>query len=112
MRTYEFRLYPNREQHRRLSACLIESRQIYNEMLACEKQHYQETGTFLNRYDLNKRFAGRGQGLVPFLGPGVARRDLGHGNGMLCTLYQQAGSMRYLRTAETDGIARLSPYAA
>src|SRR5262245_25928649 len=65
MRTYEFRLYPNREQRHRLSACLVESRHIYNEMLACEKQHYAETGTFLNRYDLNKRFAGRGGAYVP-----------------------------------------------
>jgi putative transposase len=60
MRTYQFRLYPNREQRRRLDMCLIESRHIYNEMLERQKQHYQETGTFLNRYDLNKRFAGRG----------------------------------------------------
>jgi putative transposase len=65
MRTYEFRLYPNREQRRRLDMCLIESRHIYNEMLEREKQHYQETGTFLSRYDLNKRFAGRGGAYVP-----------------------------------------------
>jgi transposase len=48
MRTYTFRLYPNRDQRRRLDACLYESRLLYNEMLACEKQHYQETGTFLS----------------------------------------------------------------
>jgi hypothetical protein len=65
MRTYEFRPYPNSEQRRRLAACLIESHHIYNEMLACEKQHYTETGTFLYRYDLNKRFAGRGGAYVP-----------------------------------------------
>src|SRR5919108_5888966 len=65
MRTYEFRLYPNREQRRRLNACLYESRQLYNEMLACQKQHYQLTGRFLSRYDLNKRFAGRGGTYVP-----------------------------------------------
>jgi putative transposase len=65
MRTYEYRLYPNREQRRRLDMCLIESRQIYNEMLEREKQHYEVTGTFLNRYDLNKRFAGRGGTYVP-----------------------------------------------
>jgi putative transposase len=65
MRTYEFRLYPNREQRRRLSACLIESRHIYNEMLEREKQHYQETGTFLHAYDLNALFRGRGGAYVP-----------------------------------------------
>jgi transposase len=41
MRTYEFRLYPNKEQRRRLDACLYASRQIYNEMLEREKQHYE-----------------------------------------------------------------------
>jgi putative transposase len=34
-------------------------------MLACEKQHYTETGTFLYRYDLNKRFAGCAGAYVP-----------------------------------------------
>jgi putative transposase len=65
MRTYEFRLYPNRDQCHRLDACLIESRQLYNQMLACQKQHYTETGTFLKRYELNKRFAGRSGACVP-----------------------------------------------
>jgi putative transposase len=65
MRTYEFRLYPDRDQRRRLVACLYESRLLYNEMLECEKQHYQETGTFLSRYALNKRFAGRSSAHVP-----------------------------------------------
>jgi hypothetical protein len=65
MRTYEFRLYPNRDQRRHLDACLHESRLLYNEMLEHQKQQYQETGTFLSRYDLNKRFAGRGAPAVP-----------------------------------------------
>jgi putative transposase len=34
-------------------------------MLECEKQHYQQTGAFLSRYDLNKRFKGRGGSSVP-----------------------------------------------
>jgi len=65
MRTYEFRLYPNREQRRRLDMCLIESRHIYNEMLEHEKQHYAETGTFLSANDLNMLFRGRGGVTVP-----------------------------------------------
>src|SRR5689334_15415419 len=65
MRTYVFRLYPNREQRRRLEACLYESRQLSNEMLARQKQHYAETGTFLNTYDLNRLFRGRGGLAVP-----------------------------------------------
>jgi putative transposase len=65
MRTYEFRLYPNREQRRRLDACLYQSRLLYNEMLEREKQHYQQTDKFLNKYDLTLLFKGRGGAYVP-----------------------------------------------
>jgi putative transposase len=65
MRTYEYRLYPNREQRRRLDACLYDSRRIYNEMLEREKQHYQETGRFLSKYDLTALFKGRSGPYVP-----------------------------------------------
>jgi len=65
MKTYEFRLYPNRDQRRRLDACLYESRLLYNEMLAREKQHYQETEKFLSKYDLTALFKGRGGASVP-----------------------------------------------
>jgi putative transposase len=65
MRTYEFRVYPNREQARRLDTCLYESRQLYNEMLAREKQHYQQTGKFLSKYELTALFKGRGGAYVP-----------------------------------------------
>jgi len=65
MKTYEFRLYPNRDQRRRLDACLYESRLLYNEMLAREKQYYQETAKFLSKYDLTALFKGRGGATVP-----------------------------------------------
>lgn len=65
MRTFEYRLYPNQEQHRRLMACLIESRKLYNEMLQASKEHYEQTGTFLLKYDLTARFKGRGGEYVP-----------------------------------------------
>jgi len=65
MKTYEFRLYPNRDQRHRLDACLYESRLLYNEMLECEKQQYQETGKFLSKYDLTAQFKGRGGASVP-----------------------------------------------
>lgn len=65
MRTYEFRLYPNREQRRRLISCLSDSRQLYNEMLERQKQYYQETSRFLSRYDLQSLFKGRGGTYVP-----------------------------------------------
>jgi len=48
-----------------MDAWLYESRQLYNDMLACQKQQYHETGAFLSRYDLNKRFKGRGGASVP-----------------------------------------------
>jgi putative transposase len=65
MRTYEYRLYPNQDQRRLLDACLDTSRQIYNEMLEREKQHYAETGKFLSKYDLTALFKGRGGAYVP-----------------------------------------------
>jgi hypothetical protein len=34
-------------------------------MLERQKQHYADSGTFLNRYDLNKQFVGRGGTYVP-----------------------------------------------
>jgi transposase len=46
VRTFEYRLYPNRAQCQQLMACLIESRAIYNEMLRDRKAHYEADGTF------------------------------------------------------------------
>ena len=65
MRTFEYRLYPNRAQRQQLMACLIESRAIYNEMLAALKAQYESDGTFPAKYDLTARFKGRGGDIVP-----------------------------------------------
>src|SRR5437763_6424385 len=65
MRTFEFRLYPNKEQSRRLMACLAESRKLFNEMLAQMKQQYERDGTFPSKYDLTAQFKGRGGEHVP-----------------------------------------------
>src|SRR6266849_4954296 len=65
MRTFEYRLYPNKAQYHLLIQCLIETRHIYNEMLAAVKQQYEQDGTFPSRYDLNVTFKGRGGGAVP-----------------------------------------------
>lgn len=59
-KTYEYRLYPNRKQHRLLLSTLAGSRLIYNEMLEGVKSHYDATGKFLSRYELTRRFKGRG----------------------------------------------------
>jgi putative transposase len=65
MRTFEYRVYPNRAQRQQLMACLRESRAIYNEMLADLKAQDEADGTFPSKYDLTARFKGRGGDLVP-----------------------------------------------
>jgi putative transposase len=65
LKTYEYRLYPTRVQRGQLLSCLAESRRLYNEMLEMVKAHYEETGIFLSRYDLNVAFKGRGGEHVP-----------------------------------------------
>lgn len=65
MKTFEYRLYPSKIQKKRLMECLIQSRLLYNEMLELSKAHYAETGKFLMKYDLSKRFKGRSGEFVP-----------------------------------------------
>lgn len=65
MRAFEYRLYPSRTQRQQLMTCLIESRAIYNEMLADLKAQYETDGTFPTKYDLTARFKGRGGEVVP-----------------------------------------------
>ncbi len=65
MRTFEYRVYPNRAQRQQLMICLIESRAIYNEMLGNLKAQYEADGTFPTKYDLTARFKGRGGAHVP-----------------------------------------------
>jgi putative transposase len=65
MRTFEYRLYPNKEQSRLLMGCLIESRKLYNEMLETIKTQYAADGTFPSKYDLTATFKGRGGEHVP-----------------------------------------------
>jgi putative transposase len=65
MRTFEFRLYPKKDQARLLMACLAESRKLYNEMLEITKAQYAEQGTFPTKYDLTAQFKGRSGEHVP-----------------------------------------------
>jgi putative transposase len=65
MKTFEYRLFTNKQQHALLMHCLRESRLIYNEMLEVTKQHYEEQGTFPTKYDLTAQFKGRGGEHVP-----------------------------------------------
>jgi putative transposase len=65
MKTFEYRLFVNKQQHVLLVQCLRESRSLYNEMFEITKQQYEEKGTFPSKYDLTKIFAGRGREHVP-----------------------------------------------
>lgn len=65
MRTFEYRLYPNKAQRALLMQCLRESRILYNEMLEVVKQQYEQKATFPSKYDLTARFKGRGGDHVP-----------------------------------------------
>src|SRR5947208_17091333 len=61
MRTFEYRLFVNKAQSRKLMACLAESRTIYNGMLETVKAHYEQDGTFPSKYDLEAAFKGQGE---------------------------------------------------
>lgn len=45
--------------------CLLESRAIYNEMLAEVRARYEADGTFPTKYDMTALFRGRGGEVVP-----------------------------------------------
>ncbi len=61
MRTFEYRLYPNKDQSRLLMACLAESRIIYNGMLETIKAQCEQDGTFPSKYELEAAFKGQGE---------------------------------------------------
>ena len=61
MRTFEYRLYVNKEQSHLLMQCLQESRLLYNAMLEMVKVQYEEKGTFPRKYDLEIAFKGQGE---------------------------------------------------
>ena len=61
MRTFEYRLFVNKEQHHLLMQCLRESRYIYNQMLEMVKKQYAEHGTFPSKYDLEQAFKGQAE---------------------------------------------------
>jgi putative transposase len=65
MKMFEYRLHPNKEQSRRLSAALAETRQLYNEMLSHIRAQYEQDGTFAGKYTLDAAFKGRGGDHVP-----------------------------------------------
>ena len=48
LKSYKFRLYPNKEQQEYFSKCFGCTRFIYNKMLADKIEHYKKTGEMLN----------------------------------------------------------------
>ena len=60
MKTFEYRIYTNKEQSHLFMQCLIESRVMYNNMLEMMKAQYEQNGTFPNKYDLEAAFKGHG----------------------------------------------------
>jgi putative transposase len=65
LKTFEYRLYPNRRQQESLMACLEESRRLYNAMLEQVKDYHAESGKFLSKYALTARFKRCGGEYVP-----------------------------------------------
>lgn len=61
MRTFEYRLYPNKKQYGLLIQCLSESRSMYNAMLETIKMQYEQDETFPGKYDLEAQFKGQGE---------------------------------------------------
>ncbi len=59
MKTFEYRLYPTKEQNRLLTGCLSESRTIYNKMLEQSIREYERHGKFLFKYDLIELWSGK-----------------------------------------------------
>jgi putative transposase len=60
MRTFEYRLFVNKQQAHLLMECLKETRIIFNEMLESVKAQYEEKGTFPSKYNLETAFKGQG----------------------------------------------------
>jgi len=54
MRTYEYRLRPNKQQEQDLLAVLMASRKMYNACLEELITHYKETGKYLHLYEQDK----------------------------------------------------------
>ncbi|HZU00833.1 MAG TPA: RNA-guided endonuclease TnpB family protein [Ktedonobacteraceae bacterium] len=54
MRTFEYRLRPNKKQERTLMATLVASRKMYNTCLEELVTHYKETGKYMHIYEQDK----------------------------------------------------------
>jgi putative transposase len=55
MKTFEYRMRPNKQQEQALMSVLMASRKMYNAALEELITHYQETGKYLHLYEQDKR---------------------------------------------------------
>jgi len=65
VRTYEYRLYPNKKQSQLLMNCLRESRAIYNQMVELSRADYQANAKIFSLYGMHARFSGKSPEHVP-----------------------------------------------
>lgn len=55
LKTYKYRLYPNKEQQHQFAQHFGHCRYVYNWGLDEKKKHYEETGKYLSKFDLIKK---------------------------------------------------------
>ena len=65
MRTYEYRLYPNKNQRQLLMNCLRETRGIYNQMVELSRADYEANAKIFSLYGMHSRFSGKATPHVP-----------------------------------------------
>ena len=53
MRAWRYRLYPSKAQEQKLNNCLSECKNLWNSLLKHSKKHYEKTGGFPTRNQLN-----------------------------------------------------------
>ncbi len=60
MKAYKFRIYPSESQEMQMKEHLWVAKNLWNELLAYSKEHYQKTGKFPNKNELQKLVKGKG----------------------------------------------------
>src|SRR2546430_14410377 len=68
MRTYEYRMRPNKQQEQALMSVLMASRKLYNQGLEELIAHYKETGKYLHLYEQDKRHGKESHPDLPAVG--------------------------------------------
>ena len=102
-RSYEYRLYPNREQSEALEVILIQSRLLYNEALAHRRDVYKQTGQGVSFYNQCTRFKDDRKARVEDFG-------LLNASSVQCLLYRLEKSFkaffRRIKAGEKPGFPR------